>query len=164
VDVGVGIDIIPVDGIYAAFGVDAWLSADGSRIHVDQSVASHHCLHRYRFTLAHELAHRILHQLLLRAAQYGSIDEYYEFQTSIPEEDYMWYEYQANSFAGLVLVPPEPLRRYLQQGVALAWDEQGIRIDTTVDAHREYLAEWVGRRFEVSGEVILRRCRFDSHW
>lgn len=89
--------------------------------------------------------------------------EWYAFQDSLPEEARSWYEWQANSFAGLILVPPDPLVEKLQDARKLAVDA-GMEVDLEDDRTRSYLTEWIGRRFEVSAEVIERRGKYDGHW
>lgn len=161
-DVEFGIDLIPVTYLLDATDVDGFLAADGREIWVDEWVFSHR-LHRYRFTIAHELAHVVLHERLVDALNFDSIDEWRDLQASISEEDRSWYEWQAYAFAGLVLVPPSALTEYIDRAVGMARSE-GFEPDLAIEAHRTYLAEWVGRRFEVSGEVILRRGSYDDHW
>jgi hypothetical protein len=52
-------DIIPVPGLQDAFEVDGFISSDLKAITVDASMQKHR-QGRYRFTLAHELAHAVL--------------------------------------------------------------------------------------------------------
>jgi len=55
------IDIIPVPGLHKAFEVDGFISSDLKAITVDAFVYEQRP-GRYRFTLAHELAHAVLHR------------------------------------------------------------------------------------------------------
>lgn len=57
------IDIIPVPGLQEAFEVDGFISSDLKSITVDAFVHERRP-GRYRFTLAHELAHVVLHRRL----------------------------------------------------------------------------------------------------
>jgi len=164
VDVGLGVDIVPVDGLYQAVDVGGFLSSDGSAIFVDRAAYEHVKLYHYRFTLAHEIAHRELHGHLLAEAVYETPQDWYAFQDTIPEEDRRWYEWQANSFAGLVLVPPDALSSKVGEAVGLLRGSGVADPDLGEEATRSYLAEWVGRRFEVSADVILRRGKYDGHW
>jgi len=120
-------------------------------------------LHRYRFTLAHELGHLWLHRDLYDAADFSSIDEYKQFVASIRPDDYGWYEWQAYCFGGLILVPREPLAERIGEAVKMAIG-RGHEPDLSTEGHRQYIAEWVGRRFEVSADVILKRGAYDGHW
>lgn len=54
-----GIDIVPMPGL-SNFDTVAYISHDLTEIRVDDFVY-HHRPNRYRFSLAHELGHRVLH-------------------------------------------------------------------------------------------------------
>ncbi len=153
-----------MQGLYQAVDVGGFLSSDGSEIFVDRGVYEHAKLYHYRFTLAHEIAHRELHTRLLTTANYKTPQDWYAFQDSIPERDRRWYEWQANSFAGLILVQPSALAEKVREAVRMAEQQGFTSVDLEEEATRSYLAEWVGRRFEVSADVILRRGKYDGHW
>ena len=156
---------MPVSSLLSAYGVDGYLSRDGGTIYIDEGVYAHRKLYRYRFTLAHELGHWYLHERLFASAhEYATVDEWREWLLSIPEIDRRYYEWQAYAFAGLILVPAEPLATILEEGNDKFKSELGRDLDLEAEAEREYLAEWVGRRFEVSGQVILKRGAYDEHW
>ena len=158
-----GIHVVAIHDLLAAAEVDGFVASDGRTIYVDEGVYSHHLLYRYRFTLAHELAHVVLHLPLLSVARYRSIEEWRAFQADLSEQDRRWFEWQAYAFAGLVLVPQEALSVRIQDAIDRA-KESGLVVDLANEADRRYIAEWIGRRFEVSGDVILRRGAKDGFW
>jgi len=51
-------DIVPGPGLHREFDIDAYLTSDLAEIRVDQAVWESR-ENRYRFSLAHELAHRL---------------------------------------------------------------------------------------------------------
>lgn len=163
-DVRLALDIVAVPHLYSGYGIDGFLSADRSTIFVDQAVQEHNILYRYRFTLAHELAHYHLHRDLFEAAEFDSVEDWKEFLGEMPEESRGWYEWQGYAFAGLLLVPAEPLRTRVEEAVEKARRQGFDALDLEVQAHRDLVAEWVGRRFDVSAEVIVRRGDYDGHW
>src|SRR3990172_7989294 len=55
------VDIVPVPGLQDAFEVDGFISSDLKTITVDAFIYDRRPGH-YRFTLAHELAHAVLHR------------------------------------------------------------------------------------------------------
>jgi len=55
-----GIDIVPTPGLQNAFEIVGYIAKDLQSIYIDSYVFEHR-EKRYRFSLAHELAHRILH-------------------------------------------------------------------------------------------------------
>ena len=104
-------DIIPVRGLkqgYTSAGleIDAFLSSDLNSITVDQNLDEN----RYRFALAHELAHRLLHDEIYKKYNFGNIDEWLSVITDIQRSPYQKRErdkaeWQADELAGLILVP-----------------------------------------------------------
>ena len=72
-------DIIPVPGLQDAFEVDGFISSDLKAITVDASMQKHRP-GRYRFTLAHELAHAVLHRRIFLANRFGRVEDWKRFQ------------------------------------------------------------------------------------
>ena len=108
------LEVVPIDGILDDLEVDAFLTSDLKRIYVDAFVLRHR-RGRYRFSLAHELAHHELHRPLYEESRVTSVRDWRALQEAISEEDYAWFEFQANSFAGLVLVPPAELQQQFSE-------------------------------------------------
>src|SRR5207247_1730438 len=103
------IDVIPMPGFHLNYEVDAFISTDLSEIRVDQAVYEAKNKNRFRFSLAHELAHRLLHADIFRAMSFTTVQQWKESRNAIPEREYSRLEFQANTFAGLILVPPKEL-------------------------------------------------------
>jgi len=104
IDLNIGIDIVPTPGLHQGHDVDAFITGDLTTIYVDEFVYRSRP-GRYRFSLAHEIAHLILHVEVYRRLHFRDIAEWKTALQRIEREDYDWLEYQANAFAGLVLVP-----------------------------------------------------------
>jgi len=148
------IDIIPVPGLQEAFEVDGFISSDLKAITVDSFVYERRP-GRYRFTLGHELAHAVLHPRIYQAHQFRTTEEWKRFQREMDEQDRRWLEWQAYAFAGLILVPADPLRTEYQRAV---------RLTTAGEVARSYVADWLAKRFEVSAQVIEKRLEKDELW
>jgi len=58
-----------------------------------------------RFSFAHEVGHFVLHKYIHKVFPILTADEYQQFITHIPEDEYQSFEWQANEFAGRLLVP-----------------------------------------------------------
>ena len=74
------LDIIPVPGLKDCFekiglDIDAFISSDFKSITVDQHIQEH-ASNRYRFTLAHEIGHTLLHGYLYSQFKFTTIDEW----------------------------------------------------------------------------------------
>ena len=68
---------------------------------------------RYRFTMAHEFGHGILHANLFEEqgiASFGETEITVDDELTITDEDRMWLERQANRFASTLLMPTDLVR------------------------------------------------------
>ena len=61
------------------------------------------------------------------------------------------------------MVPEEPLAREYRKAVAVA-GRAGLSLQKVTEVARLYVADWLGKRFAVSAEVIERRLRYDKVW
>jgi hypothetical protein len=155
-------DIVPVPGLHQGFEIDGFLTSDLSTIYVDQFVYESRP-GRYRFTLAHELAHAILHRRVYEAASFSTIKEWKRFVNEIDLRDYEWLEWQAYAFAGLILVPSDALKRKMADAIRLA-DARGLSIQKIGDVAKFFIASWLSKEFDVSSQVIEKRMEKDKLW
>lgn len=156
------IDIIPVPGLHEAFEVDGFISSNLKAITVDSFVFERRP-GRYRFTLAHELAHAVLHRRIYLAHRFRTVDQWKHFQREMDEEDRRWLEWQAYAFAGLVLVPPDSLRDQYRKAVRAARNV-GLAIQKVGEVARPFIADHLAKRFVVSPQVIEKRLDKDRLW
>lgn len=163
VEFGFGINIIPLPGLLQVHDVDAFLSNDFKSLMVDMGIVESRSPNRYRFSLAHELAHAVLHGDVYAQIRFSNIPEWKVQLMAISEADREWLEWQAYSFAGLILVPGQPLREKLQEAVRLAV-EQGFPVVDVPDPAKDYISTWLGRQFEVSAQVIEKRLDKEGLW
>ncbi len=152
------LNIIPIPGIQNALEIDGFMSSDFKSISVDQFVMEKRET-RYRFTLAHEIGHLVLHQEILSQFNFNTLDGWKQFQTDIDIEAYGWLEWQAYSFGGLVLAPREALasRRVIcEQQIS----QEGLT--PTSEAAQFYVVKMLARDFNVSEAVIEKRLYKDK--
>lgn len=144
-----GIVLLPVKDLAKDFQVEAFLAADFKTILVDEYGYRRES-YRYRFSVAHELGHCVLHR-----DYYSSRVESYEEWLGLSQSANNGYaEFQANYFAGSLLVPEEELAGMLN-----------MKFDGSMARHYW----WVGREelerimrevrefFKVSEQVVKRR-------
>ena len=161
VEFGFGMDIVPIPGLQSGFDVVAYITRDRKEIRVDQYVFESR-ERRYRFSLAHEMGHFILHPGLFDYLRFDDVTAWKKALTdSIPEKEYRFLEWQANCFAGLVLVPQADLARVFD-----TWREKlakvGLNLEEQEDGVWDALEDYIGREFLVSADVIHKRLEFDS--
>lgn len=168
IDRNYNINIIPIPGLLDICGVDG-LSDCSSHptISVDDFIYKNR-YYRYRFTLAHEIAHFMLHREYLNKCKFDSITKWKEVYDEIDMSDHSKMEYQGYAFSGLVLVPRRELVtyaiKYIPQITASIQEaqENGIKRDNYLSYAKEELSSILSPIFEVSIEVINRRFDFDK--
>lgn len=152
VEFKLGIDIIPIPGLHEIIEIDGFISSDLSNISVDEYVYKHR-QGRYRFTLAHEVGHAIMHEGVYKHRGFNTTGYWKDFMETFPENEWSWLEWQANQFAGLVLVPSHHLEKrvkyHSKQIKALGIKNEDVAMDRIV--------ELLTQDFVVSRDVILRR-------
>jgi hypothetical protein len=155
-----GLDIVPVPGLKDEFDVDAFITSDLSEIRVDRFISERRS-NRYRFSLAHELAHVLIHRDIFAQLAFSTIKEWKGVICSIPEQEYRWIEYQAYCLGGLMLVPAKPLedcfRDYVDKAAAAGVEWAGL------DARsKKHILSAIARVFDVSVDVITKRMHYDK--
>jgi Zn-dependent peptidase ImmA (M78 family) len=114
VELQLKINICPLPGLNGVIDTLAFISSDFKTITIDEHLYMK-CEARMRFSLAHEIGHMVLHRGLFEGRNITCIDDYKGFQNAISEDDYMWIERQANSFAGCLLVPQKQLLEKVEE-------------------------------------------------
>ena len=155
-----GIDIIPIPGLLKTFDVDGFISSNLSNIYVDDFVYNNRS-GRYRFTLAHEVGHIILHKDIYLKANFKSIKEWKEFVNSIPDKDHRWLEYHAYAFGGLILIPNEHLVELTHYHIERI-QKEGISLSANWDFVWDIIAAQLAKDFDVSIEAIEKRLNKDK--
>ena len=99
--VGLQLDIRNLDYKY-----DAFLKVSKKEIAVNLvRYNDERYYNRLKFSLAHELGHFILHKDIMEFFSFDSLEEYIYFKQNISDKEYSKFEWQANEFAGRILVP-----------------------------------------------------------
>lgn len=114
------IQIIPIPGLRRTFHIDALITSDFNEIHVDETQMADY-EQRYRFTLAHEVGHMILHKNIYNSLGIVNESTWRAAQSNMGNKSIDYLEYQANSFASYLLMPDSVLNDY-PPGVASLQD------------------------------------------
>ncbi len=156
-------DIVPEPGLHAHFDIDSYITADLTEIRIDEFVYESRP-GRYRFSLAHELGHRVLHKNVFAKLVFRSIAEWKQMiANAIPEREYGYLEFHAHSFAGLVLVPQCELANKYDEVCKLV-EAHGVSLQHDSEVAQNLIAEYLAEFFVVSPAVVHKRLRYDGHW
>lgn len=161
VEFDLSIDVIPIAGLKADLGVDAFLTNNLEWIYCDEWVMSF-APTRFRFSLAHEVGHWWLHDDLYKKSSIRSVADYRRVIEAIDVETYARFESQANNFAGLILAPKASLVDAFR-GVRTKLVQAGVSADQ-VDHHptRQFVIKEIAKQFELSEQVIEIRLERDG--
>ena len=146
VELDLGMDIITIPGLKDNFhtvdlDIDGFISPDFRSITVDEYVEQKR-RNRYRFTLAHEVGHMMLHGYVYEQYSFRTSEEWISIILNMPPRDREIVEWQANEFAGLILVP----RRVLKGEFRKEEDEAELRIfedypNLDIEEHPNFVME-----------------------
>lgn len=161
IDIKLGIHIVPKFMLEKHIGLVGFLSNDFSTIHVDENVYDYQEF-RFRFTLAHEIGHLMLHKSMYKDLSFSSPEDWKSIQLKMKDDVRKWFEWQANCFAGLVLVPRDELVNHINECIKII-DEEGIGLKENWEFAWESIADYLAREiFSVSPETILSRLHYDK--
>ncbi len=99
-------NIIPIPNLYRTFRIEGWLSGDLRTVCVDEKQLSDFET-RYRFTLAHEVAHSLIHASFYRFYKISSTEEWIKTRVKLDRDLIDRLEWQARNLAGRILVPTD---------------------------------------------------------
>jgi len=157
-----GIHLVPIPFLQQETGAPGCIAMNEDEILVDQDVLMKPNRENYlRFTVAHELGHKILHDNLitfLREQAEGSVQRWNDLMVEYQRHDLAEnFEWQANEFAGHFLVPPHALAFALQPFLE-SLRQDAVRASVfTVEQIAAFLAPRLNGRFQVSQEVMQIR-------
>ena len=160
-----GMHIIPFSSLLHEFGIDGYSASDFTAIYVDEFVYNQRPT-RLRFTVAHELGHKVLHEQYLDLLKFSSVEQWVRVVSDrLDRSDYDKMEFQANVFAGLVLVPQHHLEAGFQEQLQILTPQiehaksNGFTRSDYVDNVVYAIADALLASFDVSLEVVTIRIK-----
>ena len=143
------IAILPVAGLADNFRIDAFISTDFKTIYADAEKYKREN-HRYRFSVAHELGHYILHREYF-SSRVWSFEEWKDLSGSGVSGV---AEFQANYFAGSLLAPEGALLAMLNTEFGGSFARNYL---TTGSKELKNMLTSLQKLFNVSKEVVSWR-------
>jgi Zn-dependent peptidase ImmA (M78 family) len=156
IELKLGIDIVPTQGMMDEVAVDAVTSHDFKQINIDADQFSN-VPNRARFSLAHELGHIVLHKSFILKTHFKDEGAWKYFVLNDLHRDPL--EVQANMFAAFVLIPTSRLSSEFQKEkkkLASKPDFKGKKLPAD-SVLAPYLAKSLAKTFEVSEETMSYR-------
>jgi len=158
--------IYPQYGLLSQIDVDAYLREDLSGIVVDHDCyMNEKFANRLRFSYAHELGHYFQHDYIYKNMNFESSEQWKRFVLQIPDDQYGNFEYQANEFAGRLLVPRGELIGQIEKATEYLRKNNLTRyLEDNPDAVLSSISPLISRQFGVSSGVIERRIDRERLW
>jgi len=158
--------IIPMNGIRSMIGIDAFLQSDYSGIVVDgEEYMDDRFQNRLRFSIAHEIGHFVMHRNAYGQFRIRTAQDYVRAIQNMTDKAYNALEWQANQFAGNVLVPSEQLAVSVAKVKQVAARKgQTARIEEDPSQMLALFSPQMAREFGVSDRVIERRLQDEGLW
>lgn len=154
------LDPNPILGLRELVDVVGYLTNDLTEIIIDQNIyEDDRFLNLLRFTYAHEIGHLILHPEIIKNSEFRTTDEWKKFRLEMPEDQIAKFEYQANEFAGRLMVPKNKLIETISVYIPKIRDYFQKSNDDNSDLICDYLGSLVCKTFMVSAEVIAHRIK-----
>jgi hypothetical protein len=160
---------IPLKGLWDDLHIDAALTPDLSGFYVDEesygkvyeeNPADRWRENRLRFSIAHEIGHYVLHRHVVEEDRFRDVEEYMAWRRT--HRDFCSPEYQADEFAGKLLVPRENLvEEYDHVCAALNAANPAWR---GMEGARNHVAKKIAPRFGVSPQVVEKRLDREGIW
>ncbi|MFA5777440.1 MAG: ImmA/IrrE family metallo-endopeptidase [Parcubacteria group bacterium] len=152
VEIKLKIKIIPIPNLMSQCGVDAQITSDFTSIYVDLKNYENDT-NRFRFSLAHELGHYVLHKNFYDDLNIASLSDVFNFINEIDTKEYSNLETQANKFGNYFLLPREELskaREIIIKEVSKKYEVKDIDEKTL----NSYLSGYMSPQFMVSSNAV----------
>ncbi|MEK7676631.1 MAG: ImmA/IrrE family metallo-endopeptidase [Verrucomicrobiota bacterium] len=157
-DLGLEFDFKPI----RQFGQDAFLRHDLRGIVFDNDAFAAQSVNRLRFSVAHELGHLYLHKDIYGKVRFENVEEWLDFFEQVPPDQYQRVEWQADEFAGQLLMPVKELSAALEETIGDAEREGYFPLGP--EAVLEFCCRSMHRDFGVSQQAMSTRLHRDKLW
>ena len=161
-----GLNIEPEHSLLSQIDMDAFLKSDLTGIVVDYDCyMEDRFQNRTRFSFAHEVGHFVLHRAIYSKLRISSPEDWKDFVLNMPEREYNSFEWQANEFAGRLLVPRQTLISELEKTCDVIRD-WGLHdyLEEDNKAVLSRVSPSLCKPFGVSAEVIEKRVEREGLW
>ncbi len=150
-----GIEIHPVNRMYEDFGVKGAVlkTIGGYALAIDENHYESESQEFYfRFTLAEELAHILLHEKLI--AGITTLDEVQSYHASFSDEEYKRIEQQARTMASQLLLPSQIFDQFVIDWVREHLEEIQKAQFFSPNELADFIAERMYKSLKLSRDVI----------
>lgn len=145
--------------------IDSCLSKDMKTIYI--SKRSWDVEVRYRFSVAHECSHFLLHKNVIEIADFQNFEEWCTFYESIPEKTKKRLDLQADSMAGKILIPKKLASKAIDNALEemkFQFEEAKIHILELSAETEKMFAQIVGTKIAPLFDVSWEAAKWRIYW
>jgi Zn-dependent peptidase ImmA (M78 family) len=159
-----GLNIIPMPGLRRSFDIDGYVSKSLRDISVDQYIQESRSDY-YRYVLAHELSHILVHGEIISRFDFDSIEAWKAAIIGIAKEERAVYDGQAHELGTLILVPTVELTAEFERD-RKRFEQKGLTLTqvAATERGRIIVEDDLARRFDVPRFVITDRTNRGGLW
>lgn len=165
---GLGLDVILKKGLFRGVRSNAFLSFARNEVWIDDYAYNCGFLDgKLNFDLAHEVGHYLLHEEIygyLRG-KIKTLNDYFDFMKTAPENEIRNHEFQASEFAGRFLVPVTELTREID--IRCHEVKENGKMDKYAqdpDAFLSVISPDIAETFGVTYTIIEERVKREAIW
>lgn len=147
-----GINLIPESDVKKLTGSEAFLGCELDQIIFDKDAVEN----RLKFSIAHELGHFVMHRKIISGLRPNEFEEWKQIILDLPGDLWASVEYQANEFAGRLLVPRDSLITEVKK-MSSKINKARQHINEDVGILNEYLAPAISKKFIVADQTLKIR-------
>lgn len=155
IDVAAGLHINFSPNLWNTYRQSGYLSFARQTIWIDETQYNLY-EHKYRFTLAHEFGHYLLHADYYQQGEIHGIESLIKWRLQTSKKDLDWMDTHADWFAGCLLVPSQPLESICRE-VALKYREEFPAYVWLNDTFWDYATKDMMSTFDVSTVTIAKQ-------
>jgi Zn-dependent peptidase ImmA (M78 family) len=159
-----GLNIIPMPGLRRFFDIDGYVSKSLRDISVDLYIQESRSDY-YRYVLAHELSHILIHGGIISRFDFDSIEAWKAAIIGIAKEERAVYDGQAHELGTLILVPTDQLTAEFERD-RKRFEQRGLTLNQVVATERGRIIveDDLARRFDVPRFAITDRTNRAGLW
>jgi|LDZT01.1.fsa_nt_gi hypothetical protein len=140
------IKIIPIPDLIKLVSVDTLITSKWNTVFTDSFFYLER-ENRFRFSLAHEIGHFVLHKEIYESLVIENIEDYENFFANMSQDDYRFFESQANRFANYLLIPTDRLEKEIEDTTK---NNEKYKIFEEEEAKINYLSWSLCNKFKIS--------------
>jgi Zn-dependent peptidase ImmA (M78 family) len=144
------VSVIPTKNLERDWSIDGFITSNFEYIFIDDYCYNNQ-EERSRFTIAHEIAHKFLHEEIYKILKIENISQYINFHSTVEEKISQRIETQSYRFAGYILIPSKKLELEIEN-----FESNYKKISALTIDELEQLINHLKSTFKITGSCLRK--------